>query len=205
MNRSLALATVVFLGLAGFSNLKGDDQTEPSFTSKDAKLAQLKFDEEKKALDESYFKELAVIKKTYITGLNAARKTAIEKDNLNEAQGIAAYIKELEADSKELPDKGAKLNQKDLIGRKFLFSYSQKGHYYPVVMGKDGKLIGGQGSNECFWRVNPAGKFYLLGQDGKSISSLNYESYVNPKGLLMLSGRSNVDGKDALLYFQEHK
>jgi hypothetical protein len=81
-----------FVTAAAVEPKKDAKEPPPSETQR----AKADFEKAKKALDDSYAKELKTIKKTYIAGLNAARKAALEKDDLDEAQRIALEVRELQ-------------------------------------------------------------------------------------------------------------
>jgi len=81
------------------------DDPKP-FKVKEAADATARYEKEKKFLDDAYTKALKEVQKTYLTSLTAARKTAIEKNDLDEAQAIVAVIKELEQPNEDKPEIG---------------------------------------------------------------------------------------------------
>jgi hypothetical protein len=149
-----------------------DPVNEP-FKSADAKAAQARFEKEKKNLDDAYQKELRTIQKTYTGALNAARKTALEKNDLDEAQRIAETIKGIEEVEPPVP---GKLTAKELVGRRFSFAVTTTATPNgELVLGEDGRIKEYSNDNEKFWKLNKDGKLFILTKDGRV--SHSYDAY----------------------------
>lgn len=145
MRRPILFAAVFAAGLSVSSPGKVDD---PKFKSASAKRALDDFRRERGKVEEPYRKGLEKARTDYVKALEAARKQAVKDNDLDEAQRIAATLKDV--------DDTATAARVALVRQKLANTKWEWGGKDTVTLNADGTLVANwMPTAKGFWYVNP--------------------------------------------------